>query len=133
MTCLHSYISIYSQLILVVHIADIEQRLVTMSESLYIQTGLLNLTTQIPDTRVWFLDLWYTSFAYVHYALEHGLASITDSFNPLNMNYTTSLVKVWIRSDMTSHTIPDTVYLLYTLNWAKLIWTGHSQPKQVLI
>ena len=39
---------------------------------------------------------------------------ITESFNPLDLSYTTSSVKFWIRSDMTGHAIPDTVYLLLT-------------------
>ena len=51
----------------------------------------------------------------VHYNLEHGLATLTESFSPLNLNYTTSFVKVQI-----SHTIHNTVYLPWTLNWAKL-------------
>ena len=79
-TCLHSYISIYSQLTLDVHVANKEQRLVTMSVSLCTQTVLPNLTSQILNTRVWFLDLWNTSFTSVHYILEHGLAIITESF-----------------------------------------------------
>ena len=38
-------------------------------------------------------------------------AIVTESFSPLNLDYTTSLVKVQIRNDMTSHAIPDTVHL----------------------
>ena len=48
--------------------------------------------------------------------LEHGLAIVTESFSSLNLNYTTSLVKVQTRSDATSHPIPDTVYLQCALN-----------------
>ena len=132
-TCLHSYISIYSQLTLDIHVANKEQRLVTMSTSLHTQTGLPNLTSEILNTRAWFLDLWYTSFTSVHYNLEYGLAIIAESFSLLNLNHTNYLFKFQISSDRTSHTIPDAVYLPYILNWAKLVWTGHSQPKQVLI
>ena len=103
-----------------------EQRPVTMSLSLCTQTGLPNLTSQILNTRFWFLDLLYNSFTSVHYNLEYGLAIITNSFSLHNLNYITSLVKVQIRSDMTSHAIPDTVYLPCVLNCTKLVWTGHS-------
>ena len=47
----------------------------------------------------------------VCYNLEHGLAVVTESFSPLNLDYTTSFVKIQIRSDATSYTIPDTVHL----------------------
>ena len=57
----------------------------------------------------------------VHYNLEYGLAIVTESFSPLDLNYTTSFVEVQTRSDVTSHAIPDTVYLACTLNWAKLV------------
>ena len=131
--------SIYSKLILFtdskyelnflwLHVQITEQRLVKMLESLCTQTGLHCLTSQILNTRVWFLDIWYTPFTSVQYNLDHGLAIIT-----LSLNYTTPLVKIWIRSDMPSSTIPDTVYLPCALNWDKLVWTGHSHPKQVLI
>ena len=53
--------------------------------------------------------------------LEHGLAIITESSSSLYLNYTTSFVKVQIRSDAPSHTIPDTVFLPYVLNWVKLV------------
>ena len=68
----------------------------------------------------------YTYSTPVHYNLEHGLEIITESFSPLNLNYTTSLVKVWIRSDTTSHTIPDAVYLPCVLNWPKLVCAGSN-------
>ena len=51
MTYLHSYISIYSQLTLDVHVSNTEQRLVTMLESLHTQTGLPNLTNQMMNKR----------------------------------------------------------------------------------
>ena len=60
---------------------------------------------------------------WIHYNLEHGLAIITESFSPLNLNYATSLVKVQARSDMTNHAIPDTDELTCAL-------TG---PNQVLV
>ena len=39
------------------------------------------------------------------------LITVTESFSQLNLDYTTSLVKIQIRSEATSHAIPDTVYL----------------------
>ena len=48
-----------------------------MSVSLHTQTGLHNLTSQILNTRVHFIDIWYTSLTSVHYNLEHGLATVT--------------------------------------------------------
>ena len=51
---------------------------------------------------------------------------LTESFSLLNLNYTSSFVKVWIRNDVTSHAIPDTVYLACTLNWPKLISTDYE-------
>ena len=80
--------------------------LVTMSVSLHTQTALHCLTIQVLNTRVWFLAIWCTSLISIHYNLEHGLVIITENFSPLNLDYTTSLVKVWIRSDITSHAIP---------------------------
>ena len=82
------------------------KRLVTISVSLHTQTGLCHLTIQALHPRVWFLDIWYTSLTSVHYNLEYGLAIVTESFSPLDLDYTTSLVKVQIRSDRTSHAIP---------------------------
>ena len=58
---------------------------------------------------------------------EHGLVIVTESFIALNLNYTTSFVKVQIsRSDAKSCTIPTTVYFPCALNWAKLVWTGYN-------
>ena len=109
-TCLHSYIFIYSKLTLVIYIYTLRiqsKRLVIMSASLRTQTGLHYLTIQVLNTKVCFIDIWYTSLTSVHYNLEHRLVNITKSFSPLNLNYTTSLVKVWIRSDAKSHAISD--------------------------
>ena len=89
-------------------------RLVIMSMSLHIQTGLHGLTNQVLNTRVCFLDIWCTSFTSIHYNLEHGLVTVTESFSPLNLDYTISFVKVWTRSDVTSHAIPNTVHLSCT-------------------
>ena len=121
MTCLHSYIPIYSKLILLndskhePHFHDSmhklqSKRLVTTSLSFQTQTGLHHLTIQVLNTRVLFIDIQCTSLTSVHYNLEHRLEIITESFSPLNLNYTTFLVKAQIRSDMTSHAMPDTVY-----------------------
>ena len=82
------------------------KRLVTTWVSLHTQTRLHCLNIQVLNTRVCFIDIWYTPLTSVHYNLEHGLATLTESFSPLSLNYTTPLVKVWIRSDSTSHTIP---------------------------
>ena len=35
------------------------------------------------NTRVWFLNIWYTCLISVHSNLEHGLAILTESFSPL--------------------------------------------------
>ena len=40
------------------------------------------------------------------------MAIVTESFSPLNLDYITSFVQVQIRSNVTSHAIPDTVHLL---------------------
>ena len=109
------------------HVQITEQTLVT------ILVSLCTKTIQVLNTRVFFIDTWCSSLTSVHYNLEHGLAILTENFSPLNLNYTTSLVKVGIRSHLTSHVIHDTVYLLHALNWAKLVSTGYSQPKQVLM
>ena len=95
-----------------------------MSVSLHTQVGLHCLTIQVLNTRVSFIDIWYTSLTSVCYNLEHGLAIITESFSPLNLDYTTSFVKVQTRSHVVSHTIPDIFYLPCTLNWFELAWTG---------
>ena len=101
-----------------------EQRLVTMSVSLHTQTGWPNLTSQILNTWVHFIDIWYTSLTSVHYNLEHELAIVTESFS--NLSYTTSFANIWIRCDATRQAVPDIVYLPCALNWAKLVWTGPS-------
>ena len=88
------------------------KRPVMMSVSLYTQTGLHGLIIQVLNARVYYI--WYTSLTSIHYNLEQGLAIVIESFNPLDLSYTTSSVKVWIRSDVTGHAIPDTVYLLLT-------------------
>ena len=69
---------------------------------------------------------FYTSLTFVHYNLEHGLAIVTQSFVSTRSELHNFPVKVQIRSDMTIHTIPDTVYLVSVLNWVKLVCTGYS-------
>ena len=92
MTCLHSHISIYSNLILFqIHVSSfywlniqvMNTRLVMMSVSLHTQTRFHCLIIQVLNTRVWFLNIWYTSLTSVHSNLEHGLAILTESFSPL--------------------------------------------------
>ena len=95
-----------------------EQRVVMMSASLCTQTGLHNLTIQVLNIRVWFLDIWYTSLTSVHYNLEHRLAIVTESFSLFNLYHATS---VQIRSDTPNQAIPDTIYLPCALNWFELI------------
>ena len=56
------------------------QRLVTMSVSLCTQTRQPNLSVQVLNIRVNFLNVSLTS---VHSNLEHGLAILTESFSPL--------------------------------------------------
>ena len=94
MTCLHSHISIYSKYdifkwfqVCVSHFhwlntQFMNTRLVMMSVSLCTQTGLHCLIIQVLNTRVWFLNIWYTSFASVHSNLEHWLVILTE-FSPL--------------------------------------------------
>ena len=101
------------------------KRLVTTSVSLGTQTGLCYLAIQVINTRVYFHKFWYTFLTSVYYNLEHGLAIVTESFSPLNLDYITSIVEVWARSGAISHTIPSTVYLPCALNWFELAWTGH--------
>ena len=62
--------------------------------------------------------------------LEHWLAIATESFSPLDLDYTTSLIKVWIKSDMISNAISDCVYLSCALNCAKLTWTTNVILRQ---
>ena len=69
---------------------------------------------------------YLTSLTSVHYNLEHGLAIITEGFSPLDLDHTKSFVKVQTRSGVTSHAIPDTVFLPYTLEWYKLVCTGYN-------
>ena len=83
-----------------------------MSASLHTETGLPNLTIQILNTRVHFIDIRYTPFTSVHYNLEHGLAIVTGDFSPLNLNYTNSFVKVQIRSDAPSHAISCNIFVM---------------------
>ena len=134
-TCLHSHITIYSNLILfndskhelhsINFLSNLQsKRLVTTSASLCSQTGLHCLIIQVLNTRVCFIDIWCASLTSVHYNLEHGLAIVTESFSPLDLDNTTSLIKVWIRSDMTSHAIPDIIYLPCTLKWFQLVCVG---------
>ena len=75
-------------------ITNTEQRLVMMSASLCTQSGLHCLTIQVLNIRVCFIDIWYTSLTSIQYNLEHVLAIITESFSPLNLDHTTSFVKI---------------------------------------
>ena len=65
------------------------KRLEMMSASLYTWTGLHCLTIQVLNTRL-FIDVWGTSLTSVHNNLENGLAIVTESFSPLNLDYITS-------------------------------------------
>ena len=94
-TCLHSHISIYSNLILFNNSQNIyvtlnnsfsniiipSQRLVTMSASLHTQTVLHCPIIQVLNTRVWFLNISITCFTSVPSKLEHGLVILTESFS----------------------------------------------------
>ena len=92
--CIHSLlgVSIYSKLILFqIHVSHfcwlevqvMNTRLVMMSVNLCTQTGLHCLIIQVLHTRVWFLNIWYTSLTSIHSNLEHGLAILTERFTPL--------------------------------------------------
>ena len=70
------------------------KRLVTTSASLHTQTGSPCLICHILNTRIWIIDIRYISLTIVHNNLEHGLAIVTESFSLLNLDYTTSFVKV---------------------------------------
>ena len=96
------------------------KQLHTTSVSLHTETWLHCLTIQVLNTGVCFINIWYTSLTSVHYNLEHGLVIVTETT-------TTSFVKVQTRSDMTSNTIPNAVYLSCTLNWLKLVCAGSNQ------
>ena len=50
--------------------------------------------------RVWSLNIQYTSLTSVHSNLEHMLAMLQRALVHSNLNYTTSLVKVQIRSPL---------------------------------
>ena len=58
-------------------------RLVMMSVSLCTQTELHCHIIQVLNTRVWFLNIWYTSLTPVHSNLEHQFTILTESFSPL--------------------------------------------------
>ena len=97
MTCLHSQIPIYSNLILFNDSNDskillhfhwlyaqfMNTRLVMMSVSLCTQTGLHCLIIQVLNMRGWFLNIWYTSLTSVHSNLEHQFTILIESFSPL--------------------------------------------------
>ena len=61
------------------------ERLVMMSVSLNTQTGLFHLTILLHRYVVHFSD-------FVYYNLEHGLATVTERFSPLNLDYTAFFV-----------------------------------------
>ena len=103
------------------------KRLVTMSVSLCTPTESPFLTFQVLNTSVCFIDNWCTSVTSVHNNLEYGLAIVTESFSPVNLDYTTSFVQVSTRSDMTDYAIPNHVYLPCTLSWFQLVWSSHRQ------
>ena len=65
-----------------------------MLASLCTQTGLHNHTIQVLNIRVYFIDIWDTSQTSLHYDLEFGLAIVTESFSPINLDHPTSFVKV---------------------------------------
>ena len=70
------------------------KRLVMIPLSLYTQTGVPYLNIQVQNTRVCFLDIWCTSLTSVYNNLAQGLATVTESFSKINLDYITSLVKV---------------------------------------
>ena len=74
------------------------KRLATTSVSLYTQTGSPCLASHILNKRASFIYISYTSLTSIHYNLEHGLAIVTESFNPLDLDYITSFVQVGISS-----------------------------------
>ena len=102
------------------------KRLPVMSWVYTLKLDYLILLFKSQNKRVHFIDIWYTYLTSVYYNLEDGLAIVTESFGPLDLDYPTSFVKFQTRSDEASHTIPDTVYLPCALNWAKLVCTDHS-------
>ena len=93
------------------------KRLVTTLASLHTQTALHCLTIQVLNTRVCFIDIWYTSLTSVHYNLEYALAIVTKSFSPLDLEYTTSFVKVQIE-------VTWQAMLFLILSICHAYWTG---------
>ena len=73
-----------------------------------------------PNTRVWFLNIWYTSLTSVHSNLEH-IGNTNRALVHSDLSYTTSLVEVQSRSDTISHAIPILSCALQ-LDPAGLIW-----------
>ena len=51
--------------------------------SKFTHSNCITLSYSSPNTRVWFLNIWYTSLTSAHSNLEHGLAILTESFSPL--------------------------------------------------
>ena len=95
--------------------------------SLCSQTGLHCLIIQILNTRVCFLNVWYTSLTSVNSNLEHGLVTLTETFSPLESELHNHLCGHPNEKCTLTHTIP--FYIMHTSIQSEPVWTSQLQPK----
>ena len=72
-------------------------------------------------------DLHSYIFIYSKLTLVIRIANIEQRTTSVSLCTYTGSSCLTIRSDVTSHAIPDTVYLPCIQNWFELTWTVHSQ------
>ena len=72
-------------------------------------------------------DLHSYIFIYSKLTLVIHIANIEQRTTSVSLCTYTGSSCLTIRSDVTSHAIPDTVYLPCIQNWFELTWTVHSQ------
>ena len=83
-----------------------------------------------PNTRVWFLNIWYNPFTSVHSNLEHGLSVLTESFSPLRS--VLHNLPCWSPKQKcaTSHAIPFYITCIKPdqtgFHWLQLVPTNQS-------
>ena len=93
-----------------------------ITASLHTQTELRFLPFK-SWTQECLINVWYTSFTSVHWYLEPGLVTLTESFSPLESEFTQpSLVK-------SKWEVPWYPFCHVHEYPSEPIWTGHGKPE----
>ena len=121
--CVCTHTSIYSKLTLDRHVANTEQRLITMSASLCTQTGLHNLTIQVQNIESTSIDTisWHQQQFIIQFRAQFNYN--VNNLSPLSIS-TSVLIEFWIWSEAKP---------MWCYDWWLPVKTGFNQLQLALV